>query len=351
VKLERIEDEYESLEERMFQESSIEFRHAYNQPMPNFDLNINLLEIELTALERIHLPAFPGSKLEGAFGRALYALSCTRTDLETCSPCQLRHICPYGNLYAPSLPESMNVKSLEKPPRPILFATGTDTERKLESGEKYSFRLILVGRALQHTPYVIASLQAMGNEGIGYSRGRFAIDSVNSINLYTQEKHNIAKRNDPIVNIENMISLNVGNQPSIPNTITLEFSSFVHLQNGGSMATDLHFPVLIRALQRRTSNLEQLYGAGTSFGADYSNLVQLARDVKTVQQDLRPAHQLRKGVGGGKVNMHGLIGSVTYAGNLEPFTGLLRFGELLGVGKWAHFGAGQYKIFTHQNQE
>jgi hypothetical protein len=316
----------------------------YNHTMPNFDLTINVLEIELTATERIHLPAFPGSKLEGAFGRALYALSCTRKDLETCAPCQLRNICPYGNLYAPSLPDTMNVKSLEKPPRPILFATGTGEERKLESGAQYSFRLILVGRALQHTPYVIASLQAMGSDGIGYSRGRFVINNVNSINPYTKEKQNVSNHNDPIVKIENMIPLDAGNQPSLTNTITLELLSFMHLQNGGSMATDLHFPVLIRALQRRTSNLEQLYGAGKSFGADYSNLVQLARDVKTVQQDLRPAHQLRKGVNGGKVNMHGLIGSVTYAGKLEPFKELLRFGELLGVGKWAHFGAGQYRI-------
>ena len=105
---------------------------TYNHTMPNFDLNISVLEIQLTAIEHIHLPEFPGSKLEGAFGRALYAMSCTRKDLETCHPCQLRNICPYGNLYAPSLPKSMNVKSLEKPPRPILFATGTGGERKLD---------------------------------------------------------------------------------------------------------------------------------------------------------------------------------------------------------------------------
>jgi CRISPR-associated endoribonuclease Cas6 len=322
---------------------------TYNQTMPNFDLTISVLEIQLTALERIHLPAFPGSKLEGAFGRALKTLSCTRTDLEICQPCPLRSICPYGNLYAPSLPESMNVKSLEHPPRPLVFGFGTGGERTLEPGAHFNFTLGVIGRAMQHTPYIIASLQAMGHDGIGRTRGRFVIDSVNSINPYTAERQNISNRNDPIVKFENTIPLNSSNQPSIGNTIKLEFSSFVHLQNGGSMATDLHFPVLIRALQRRTSNLEQLYGAGTSFGADFSHLVQLARDVKTLQQDLRPAHQLRKGVGGGKVNMHGLIGSVTYAGNLEPFTGLLRFGELLGVGKWAHFGAGQYRILTQQN--
>ncbi|MBF6595074.1 MAG: CRISPR system precrRNA processing endoribonuclease RAMP protein Cas6, partial [Thermaceae bacterium] len=37
---------------------------------------------------------------------------------------------------------------------------------------------------------------------------------------------------------------------------------------------------------------------------------------------------------------------VTYRGDLQPFATLLRFGELVGVGKWAHFGAGRYRIVT-----
>ncbi|MGK0618837.1 CRISPR system precrRNA processing endoribonuclease RAMP protein Cas6 [Meiothermus cerbereus] len=42
--------------------------------------------------------------------------------------------------------------------------------------------------------------------------------------------------------------------------------------------------------------------------------------------------------------MNGLIGHVTYRGDLRTFSTLLRFGELVGVGKWAHFGAGRYRI-------
>ena len=319
--------------------------------MPDFDLNISVLEIQLQAQERIHLPAFQGSKLEGAFGRALYALSCTRTDLRTCAPCPLRGVCPYGCLYAPSLPTSMAVKSLEHPPRPVLFATGSGHQQNLERGETFGFRLIIVGRATQHTPYVIASLQAMGEDGIGRTRGRFEVKTVHSLNPFTLERQQLAEHGDPVIRLEKTINLNTSDLPSIPDAITVEFTSFVHLQNGGSMATEIHFPVLIRALQRRISNLEQLYGAGSSFGADYTTLVQLAREVKTVNHELRPAHQLRKGVQGAKVNMHGLVGRVEYEGKLEIFTDLLRYGELLGVGKWAHFGAGQYRIFTHQNQE
>lgn len=323
----------------------------YNQTMPNFNLPINVLEIELEAKERIHLPEFPGSKLEGAFGRALYALSCTRKDLETCTPCPLRSVCPYGCLYAPSLPENMAVKSLEHPPRPILFATGTGGEWKLEAGEHYVFRLIVVGRAMQHTPYVIASLQAMGQDGIGRTRGRFTVQSVHSLNPFTAQRQPLAQLGDPVIRLEHNISLNHNDLPSLRDTIAIEFTSFVHLTNGGSMAAEIHFPVLIRALQRRISNLEQLYGAGSSFGADYTTLVQLAREVRTTTHELRPAHQLRKGVRGTKVNMHGLIGRVGYEGKLEPFKDLLRFGELVGVGKWAHFGAGQYRILTQQNND
>nr|MBF6596525.1 DUF2276 domain-containing protein [Thermaceae bacterium] len=41
--------------------------------MIEFDLPISQLRVRLRALEPIHLPAFAGSKFEGAFGRALYA--------------------------------------------------------------------------------------------------------------------------------------------------------------------------------------------------------------------------------------------------------------------------------------
>lgn len=72
--------------------------------------------------------------------------------------------------------------------------------------------------------------------------------------------------------------------------------------------------------------------------------MQLARDVRTTAHDMQPAHQPRKGTGNSSVTMHGLIGTISFTGDLEPFTALLRYGELLGVGKWAHFGAGQYTI-------
>ena len=316
---------------------------------PVFDLRVSRFDITLKASERIHLPAFPGSKLEGAFGRALYKLSCTRTDLDSCQPCGLRGICPYGCLYAPQLPEIMTVASLEHPPRPIVFGFGTGGERTLERDEQFTFSLTIAGSAVQHAPYIIAALRAMGEDGIGRTRGRFQIATVASSNPMTGQRQTLATHGDPVIRLEAIQGLSAVHFPSLPSAITLHFTSFVHLTTGGSMAQLIHFPVLIRALQRRISNLEQLYGAGRSFGADYSALVQLAREVRTTAFDMRPAQQLRQGKTRHPVTMHGLIGTISFEGDLEPFTALLRYGELLGVGKWAHFGAGQYSISPASN--
>lgn len=316
-----------------------------------FDLPVAPLKIGLEVLEPIVLPAFAGSKLEGAFGRTLYRLSCTRTDLETCQPCPLRAVCPYGVLYAPSRPAHLPVASLDAPPRPLVFHTTHERKRQLEPGAHFGFGLTLVGHAIENLPYVIASIRAMGELGISQTRGRYRVLEVRALQPYTNEQRTISRGEDPVVRPE-LFRLNAGDLPNLPSTgVTLEFESFVHLRSGGEMAQHLHFPVLVRALQRRLSNLEQLYGGSRSAGADYSTLPRLARDVDTILHKLRPAGQLRSGKGRAPVMMHGLIGRVSYTGDLTPFTTLLRYGELLGVGKWAHFGAGLYRIQYLQHCE
>jgi CRISPR-associated endoribonuclease Cas6 len=322
--------------------------HTVKQEMIPLDLPVTRLRITLEAREDVHLPAFAGSKLEGAFGRTLYDLSCTRTDLQTCHACPLRAVCPYAALYAPSRPTSLPVASLEAPPRPLVFHTAFEHERTIPKDGTLEYGLSLIGRATQHLPYVIATIRSMGEAGIGRTRGRYALRDAHSEHPYSDQRSLISSGEHPTVNLKPII-LNASDLPALPgDTIRLEWQSFVHIRAGDAMAETLHFPVLVRALQRRISNLEQLYGGAISAGADYGHLPQLAREVQTITHQVRSVRQARSGKGRAPVMMHGLIGSVTYHGDLEPFTNLLRYGELLGVGKWAGFGAGQYRIGTAQ---
>ncbi len=312
--------------------------------MIQFDLPITDLRITLKALEPIQLPAFAGSKLEGAFGHALYEIACTRKDLEACQPCPLRQICPFATLYMPSLPSHMNVASLESPPRPLVFHTEFQNERTIKTGSQLEFGLRVLGKAKQHLPYIIAAIQEMGREGIGNNRGRFELLEVQSIQPYTLETKTITTINNPVVQLEPIV-ISHEDFPQLPkNQITLHLETFMHLKTAGQVAEQLQFPILIRSLQRRLSNLEQIYGAGSSVGANFAELPQLARELHILEQNTEFVSQRRSGHGRQPVIMNGLIGSVTYKGDLEPFAQVLRYGELIGVGKWAHFGAGRYSI-------
>ncbi|WP_036199460.1 CRISPR system precrRNA processing endoribonuclease RAMP protein Cas6 [Meiothermus ruber] len=312
--------------------------------MPEFDLPVSLLRVSLRAEQPIRLPAFAGSKLEGAFGHTLYQIACTRRDLKTCAPCPLRSVCPYAALYAPALPAYLEVDSLEHPPRPLVFETHLGQERLIAPGETFEFGLRIVGRAAQHLPYMVAAIRQMGEAGIGLTRGRFELTEVHSVHPYTGETRLLGSADSPVVRLETF-TLNAADLPPLPEgRLTLHLETFTHIRSGGKAVDNLQFPVLIRALQRRVSNLEQLYGGGKSLGSNFGELPLLARTVNVVEQKTRHAVQARSGKGKHPVFMNGLVGSVTYSGDLRPFATLLRFGELVGVGKWAHFGAGRYRI-------
>ncbi|GBF08255.1 hypothetical protein DAERI_290002 [Deinococcus aerius] len=309
------------------------------------DLPFAALCVSLRALEPVHLPPFPGSKLEGAFGRALYRLACTQPQRETCQGCPLQTICPYGLSYAPRLPESLQVASLGTPPRPIIFRVAYGEERHLGAGEALTFGLVVVGQAVTQLPYLLAALREVGREGLGHTRGRLELEEVRSVQPYTGEEVTLLRGADLDVNLSPLL-LRAGELPPVPGEgLRLHLRSPLHLRAGGQMARDLHFPVLLRALQRRVGNLEQLYGGAASLGADFTRLPLLARGVETVRQDVRLVSQLRKGSRPGqKTNMEGLVGTVEYRGDFRPFAPLLRLGEQLGMGKWAHFGAGLYDL-------
>lgn len=309
------------------------------------DLPFIVLHVTLRALEPVHLPPFPGSKLEGAFGRALYRLACTQPQRETCSGCPLRTICPYGLSYAPVLPGSLRVASLGTPPRPVIFRVAYGEQRHLEVGETLTFGLVVVGHAATQLPYLLAALRDVGRGGLGHTRGRLELEEVRSVQPYTGEEVTLLRGADLGVNLSPIL-LRAGDLPPVPgDRLRLHLRSPLHVKAGGQMARELHFPVLLRALQRRMSNLEQVHGGAASLGADFTRLPLLARGVETAGRDVRLVSQLRKGSHPQqKTNMEGLVGTVDYHGDFAPFAPLLRLGEQLGVGKWAHFGAGLYDL-------
>ncbi len=309
------------------------------------DLPFAVLRVSLTARETVQLPPFPGSKLEGAFGHALYQLACTQPQRKTCTGCPLHSICPYGLSYAPSPPAEIKASSLGTPPRPIIFRVAYSEERSVVAGETLSFGMVVVGHALTQLPYVLAALREVGAQGLGRTRGQLALQEVVSVQPYSGEEIMLLREGDMGIHLSPLL-LRPADLPGITAPrVRLHLHSLLHLKQGGQMVEDIQFPTLVRALQRRLSNLEQVHGGAASLGANFTTLPEHAQQIKTTYQYLRPVSQLRKGsYQGQKTNMEGLLGKLEYTGNFAPFSTLLRLGEQLGLGKWAHFGAGLYDI-------
>ena len=126
--------------------------------------------------------------------------------------------------------------------------------------------------------------------------------------------------------------------------ITLELLTPLRLVGEGKLVHTLTFEPLLRRLLRR---LDQLALATTGQGLDlpFGELVDAARDVRVVQDKTRwldaSSHSSRTGR---TTPIGGLVGTITFAGDLAPFLPWLVWGEIAHVGKDATKGNGWYRL-------
>jgi CRISPR-associated endoribonuclease Cas6 len=117
----------------------------------------------------------------------------------------------------------------------------------------------------------------------------------------------------------------------------------LRLKFRNKLKADLPFHVLIRAVLRRISSLFSYYGDGEP-ELDYKGLVRRSESVKTVESDVSwfdwKRYSFRQDQA---MLMGGIIGSVTYEGNIGEFIPLIKLCEKLHIGKQTSFGLGKIK--------
>lgn len=309
----------------------------------HLDLPVVCLELAAEAEEPLHLPAFPGSKFEGALGNTLFSLCCTRQEHHArygCDGCPLRDACAYGVTYSPEPPAHLPA-GLRLPPRPFVLVTKVSGPRDVRRGESFTFGLNLVGRAVGFLPFVLSALRTLGDQGLGLTRGRFKTLRVQSVDPFGGDAVTLTSHASPILN-SSAIVISRAMLPALPDDerLHLTFQSMVQIKSQGKELSAVPFDVLVRALQRRLSNLEQVYGAAATKGLDYGELPAFANGVTVTNARWERVSQARAR----NTQLSGIIGSMTLCGDLAPFGALLRYGELVGVGKWASFGLGRYRV-------
>ena len=289
------------------------------------------------------LPPFKGSTFRGVFGWALKEVTCALKRQE-CPTCLLRRQCVYTRVFEP--PPEAQPPGAPPPPHPFVIEPPLDARTQLAAGDHFDFTLLLFGPATRYLPYFVYAFQEMGKRGIGRKlngrRARFRLFTVSSPaagRVYSQEDHTLISGGSEELHLE---VPDPGAPPVGELTLTLLTPLRLKFQN--HLQAELPFHVLVRACLRRVSLLFTWFGEGEP-RLDYKGLIARAQEVEVVRSSLHwfdwPRYSQRQEQA---MLLGGLVGAITYQGNLGEYLPFLHFAEKVHLGKNTTFGLGKVRV-------
>jgi hypothetical protein len=305
----------------------------------------------LTARDALHFPPFKGSALRGGFGYAFKSLVCFQPAVKTCAECLLRFNCPYSYIFeTPCPPESEVLSANERVPLPLIIEPPPDGQTDYAPGNKLIFHVTLVGKAAGFLAYLIVAFQELGRRGLGQTKGRFQLSHVEAVGPSNGGQATVFDAAQPAhIRLQTLpvdwpaIEARAAALPA--DRLTLDFLTPARLKHAGRWAqSGPPFHVLVKALLGRISSLSYFH-CGQRWEADFRGLIDRAMNVRAVQAQTRWEDWSRfSGRQEQRIEMGGLVGRITYQGDLRDYLPLLALGEWVHVGKGTVFGNGQYRI-------
>ncbi len=297
--------------------------------------------LEFEVKTPLHLPAYAGSALRGAWGGALRAASCmTRQPL--CDGCALLSTCPYAAIFETRPPQdgTPSLQAFSQVPKPYVIEPPQMGERDYMPGERLVFHIVLAGRALDHLPLILWAHVKAFRRGVGRGDGTAELVRV----VHEGEAEETVILDGPEGSILDDTHA-VPPAPTLGETVTLRFHTPLRLQTNGRRATVAEHTSrkLLMALVRRIALICEFHGAGR-LDLDFSDLARRAEEIESRQslrwQDWTRYSSRQKQ----KMDLGGVVGEWTLTGDLAPFAPFLHLGQWLHVGKEATFGLGGYRL-------
>ncbi|MCB0194569.1 MAG: CRISPR system precrRNA processing endoribonuclease RAMP protein Cas6 [Anaerolineae bacterium] len=317
-------------------------------PLPE-QFKLAQYRLTLKALEPLHLPEFKGSALRGGFGHTFKRLVCAQPD--ACDKaCRLNNRCPYGYIFETSPPADSEVlRNFREVPRAFVIQPASDRRTEIAAGEQLVFHLTLVGQGIQYLPYFIAVFRELGYQGFGRSRGRYRLQTVEAVSAIDRNVEPIYQADDDAIHNASFpltgLDIEAYARQWSGDRLRLNFVTPTRLKHRGRWIEDgPPFEVLVKTLLGRVSSLSYFH-CGQLFEADFRGLIDRAATVAIEASDTRWQDWSRfSGRQKRRIEMGGLAGCVTYAGDVAPYLPLLALGQFIHVGKGTVFGNGQYRI-------
>lgn len=306
----------------------------------------------LRATTELHLPAYKGSTLRGAFGTVFKETVCVM-DHRDCDRCILRLKCAYPYIFETPIPEgSARMRKYEHAPHPFIIDPPLDSQQLYKPNESLSFGLTLIGKAVDYLPYFIYAFERLGAQwGIGKGRrfgsGRFEVEGVSWIDADGTEKPVYDGKKKVLSNTFRPLTVKDLLDPAIASnghSITVNYLTPTRITFDHQLHTYPEFHVIVRNLLRRLSNLAYFH-CGQELNLDFKGIIDSAKQVETKDGQVQwrdwERYSARQDV---KMKMGGFVGEAEYRGDVADFATILKLGARLHVGKGTGFGLGRFEV-------
>lgn len=306
------------------------------------------VEIQCKMLEKGIFPRYKGSMLRGILGISLRNAVCM-TKKTDCSQCLILRNCIFTKLFTASSQENNNVPQLAPP---YCIEPPLDSKDVYNQNDVFSFKLKLFSYASEYLPYFIHALSLAGKRGMGkrteLGEGKFSIENIiyNRQNIYDSQEELLHSFKDETLKIPNFQIQECSMENNIPKKLEILEITFpvpIRFKQENRLSSELSFSQFINLITRRMKALWAIDGQEV-WVDNYKEGMALAQDIKLVKNNLHWQDWTRySGRQETKMQFGGLVGSITYEGDIDPFKEFLEFGSKVHLGKQTSFGLGLFE--------
>jgi len=307
-------------------------------------------EFVYRAAEHATLPPFKGSTLRGGFGHAFRRVCCTMNNQE-CRECMLNKACPYAYIFETPMVDGLELDHYaDNLPHPFIIEPPESEQTTFRPGDEMSCGLVLVGKSVSYIPYFVYTFDQMGRLGLGKGGGRFELTTVYAYDdLDGSSKTEIYNSKTQVLNgnfkIWNFQDLCRENGSDGSDKIELRITTPLRIIQKGNLMSQIPFSLFLRNLLRRISLLGRIH-CGCEWDLPYRDIINQGEetvhlvDSRLAWKDWERYSNRQKQ----KMKMGGVVGTVTYEGDLAPYLPLIYLGQFTRLGKNTTFGLGRYRV-------
>lgn len=220
-----------------------------------------------------------------------------------------------------------------------------DNRSKYEAGENFTFNLKLFCYGVEYLPFFIQSFRMAGEQGMGnpHLPGKFVIEQIISQgqSIYDAANDNLA--------IPELCSLSDSFDMSHDHCnsgLVLRLCTPLRHKSDNRFSASLEFTELFHLILRRVKALCLCADTQWNLAPEWYAKLRTAADEISITQNKLIWHDWTRYSSRQEAFMKfgGLLGTITYAGNVAIFQKLLQFAQITHIGKQTSFGLGRLEL-------